>query len=324
MMIPLPFLIALIAVALFLREASNSNNRQANLWLSGFLGLFAFQEVLIGLRFGYGFEMLRLIQPFSAALIPPLAYLGFRRPPWSMSLLMHALPLIAVCVILSFRPGYLDLTLTIGNLFYAIALIKLGLRGSDALEWVEIRRLDEMTLLLWLVAGVLIVSGLTDVLIVYDYFRGNGSNTGSIAGWATAIGSLIAILSVMIFKFLSSSNRKPTGDEDEQYTNVFGALDEMMRVEKLHLDPDINLNRIARRMVLPTREVSRAVNQKTGNNVSQYVNQLRIEEACKLLQATNMPITQIVFAAGFNTKSNFNREFSRVMNTSPREWRTSN
>jgi len=36
-------------------------------------------------------------------------------------------------------------------------------------------------------------------------------------------------------------------------------------------DPDLNLNRIARRLTLPARDVSRPINEKTGQNLSQYV-----------------------------------------------------
>ena len=102
---------------------------------------------------------------------------------------------------------------------------------------------------------------------------------------------------------------------------VFERLEKLISTEKLYLDADINLNRIARRMVLPVRDVSRAVNSQTGQNVSQYINMLRVKEACRLLKDTDLQITQIIYAAGFNTKSNFNREFMRVEGMSPSDWR---
>ena len=76
-------------------------------------------------------------------------------------------------------------------------------------------------------------------------------------------------------------------------------------------------------MIIPSRDVSRAVNASSGGNVSQYVNKLRIDEACRLLRETDMSVIQIAFASGFNTKSNFNREFQRNVGQSPSNWLSS-
>ena len=323
LMIPLPFVIALLAFALFVRELMSVDDRPPNPWLLGFLGLFIFQEILIGLRFGHGMAWLWRVQPFSAALIPPLAYLSFLRPKWSPSLFLHALPLVVMIVILFINEGLLDAALGLNNLIYAVCLILLGVRGSDALGWVEFRRVNKVLWLLWLVIGVLLVSGITDALIVYDFMKTSGANTANIAGWATAFGTIATVLCFAGYWLFSSPIASKTPDEDSKNAEVFENLKQMMETEKLHLDPDINLNRIARRMVLPVRDVSRAINTNTGNNVSHYINTLRIEEACHFLEHTDMPITQIVFASGFNTKSNFNREFSRLKNQSPSEWRSS-
>ena len=224
-------------------------------------------------------------------------------------------------LILLLWPEFLDVALAINNAIYATALIRLGLRGSDAVSWVEMRRLDKMILFLWLVVGVLIVSGFTDAVIVYDFVLNSGANTGSIVGWATIFGGLVTVLCIAIVRLVISSGRAPLDAEDEDSVNVLAALKQIILAEKLHLDPDINLNRIAKRLVLPAREISRAINTQTGNNFSQFIDRLRIEEACRLLRDTDMPITQIIFASGFNTKSNFNREFSRILNKSPSEWR---
>jgi AraC-like DNA-binding protein len=67
--------------------------------------------------------------------------------------------------------------------------------------------------------------------------------------------------------------------------------------------------------------VSSAVNRIHGSSVSQYVNNQRVSEACRLLAASDEPITRIMFDAGFLSKSNFNREFLRVTGLSPKTWR---
>ena len=79
--------------------------------------------------------------------------------------------------------------------------------------------------------------------------------------------------------------------------------------------------RLARRAGVPARRISSAVNRLRSANVSQYINGYRIAEACRLLRETDEPVTRIMFYAGFQTKSNFNREFLRVTGMSPRAWR---
>ncbi|ESY30268.1 AraC family transcriptional regulator [Mesorhizobium sp. LNJC391B00] len=102
---------------------------------------------------------------------------------------------------------------------------------------------------------------------------------------------------------------------------VAAAVDALMRSKELYRDVDLNLGRIARRLGLPARQVSSTVNRIHGSSVSQYVNDQRIGEACRLLAASDEPITRIMFDAGFLSKSNVNREFLRVTGLSPKAWR---
>ncbi|MDO7630564.1 MAG: helix-turn-helix domain-containing protein, partial [Loktanella sp.] len=57
----------------------------------------------------------------------------------------------------------------------------------------------------------------------------------------------------------------------------------------------------------------------TGENVSRYINAARINEA-KAVLSSGENVTSAMLSSGFNTKSNFNREFLRVAGVSPSEW----
>jgi AraC-like DNA-binding protein len=322
LMIPLPFVLALLVAAFLVFEWMQRGTSQRGGWLLAFLGLLVFQEVLVGLRFGYGIDWLRQVQPVSAALLPPLAYLSFRRSAVTASLLVHVLPFVGVILSVSVLPLALDTVLALSNLVYAGLLIRLGLRGTDGLGWVETHRSRAVVLVLWLVVAVLFLSGLADGAISYDFWTTQGDNTARIAGWVSAIGMVSVTLGVIAYRIFAKPDAKMRV-ADPVDVEVFDALQTMMAREKLHLDPDINLNRVSRRLVRPARDVSKSINGQTGGNFSQYINGLRIEEACRLLGG-DMPITQIVFASGFNTKSNFNREFSRITGKSPSEWRSAN
>ena len=120
---------------------------------------------------------------------------------------------------------------------------------------------------------------------------------------------------------MSGSNEPQATEEDSA---VAASVDALMREKHLYRDVDLNLGRIARKLNLPARRVSLAINRIHGMSVSQYVNNHRIEEASRLLTSTDEPVTRIMFDAGFLTKSNFNREFLRVTGLSPTAWRQHN
>jgi AraC-like DNA-binding protein len=79
------------------------------------------------------------------------------------------------------------------------------------------------------------------------------------------------------------------------------------------------LARLARKLIVPAKQLSAAINRTKGENVSRYINRQRIEEACRLL-STGQSITVAMLDSGFNTKSNFNREFLRVKGSNPSTW----
>jgi len=63
------------------------------------------------------------------------------------------------------------------------------------------------------------------------------------------------------------------------------------------------------------------VNRIKGMSGSQYVNTYRIETACARLRATDDTVLDVSLASGFATKSNFNREFLRIIGKTPSQWR---
>ena len=60
-----------------------------------------------------------------------------------------------------------------------------------------------------------------------------------------------------------------------------------------------------------------------GTTPLQYVIQIRIRQACILLNATSAPITAIAQAVGISSISSFNRNFQQIMNLSPQQYRAS-
>ncbi len=66
---------------------------------------------------------------------------------------------------------------------------------------------------------------------------------------------------------------------------------------------------------------SRFFKKSTGNTFVEYVNKLRIGQACKLLAENELTIAEICYQVGFNNLSNFNRQFRKYKNLSPKQYR---
>lgn len=60
---------------------------------------------------------------------------------------------------------------------------------------------------------------------------------------------------------------------------------------------------------------------RTRKSYFQYLTEIRIGYACELLREGNMDVTQVCFASGFNNLSNFHKQFKKVMQLTPSEYR---
>ena len=60
---------------------------------------------------------------------------------------------------------------------------------------------------------------------------------------------------------------------------------------------------------------------RTRNTYTQYLNQLRITEAQKQLQETDLSISEIAYRVGFENLAYFNRSFKKICGITPKEWR---
>ncbi len=66
---------------------------------------------------------------------------------------------------------------------------------------------------------------------------------------------------------------------------------------------------------------TRFFRKSTGKSFVEYLTELRVGAACRLLIETDRTVTQVCSAVGFNNLSNFNRRFRDLKGVTPREFR---
>ena len=84
---------------------------------------------------------------------------------------------------------------------------------------------------------------------------------------------------------------------------------------------DIRLPVLAQMAGMSAVAFSRFFKARTGMSLSDYIIDVRLGHASKLLMETNAPVADICFDCGFNNLSNFNRIFKKKKNCSPKEFR---
>jgi AraC-like DNA-binding protein len=88
-----------------------------------------------------------------------------------------------------------------------------------------------------------------------------------------------------------------------------------------HFTSDLSLEMLEENLHLSRYYISHLFSHKLNIRFNDYVNSLRVSEACRLLRATTMGVTDISAQVGFNTLRTFNRSFVKQMGQSPSEYR---
>jgi AraC-like DNA-binding protein len=133
--------------------------------------------------------------------------------------------------------------------------------------------------------------------------------------------SLLKILHILSnstdYKLITSINYTNTHKDSE--------TDRMQKVHDYvikHYRDKIQLQEISGIVSMSEAAFCRYFKKRTNKTFSDFVNEIRIGNACKLLSTTeDLAITQIAYESGFNTLSNFNKQFQKITQKTPSLYR---
>lgn len=88
-----------------------------------------------------------------------------------------------------------------------------------------------------------------------------------------------------------------------------------------HFKQKIYLKEVASIANLATNSFCRYFKKRTKKSYSAFIIELRVGYACKLLSENKMSIKEICFESGFNSFTNFNKQFKGIKGIPPNEYR---
>lgn len=100
---------------------------------------------------------------------------------------------------------------------------------------------------------------------------------------------------------------------------IAGALDYVAD----HYGEEIRIKRLAEACSMSESHFRRVFEEGMNMKPGDYINLVRIQNACELLKKTDKSMEEVAAAAGFASISAFNRNFRKIMNISPYQWKKS-
>jgi AraC-like DNA-binding protein len=139
--------------------------------------------------------------------------------------------------------------------------------------------------------------------------------------------SLITYLVIFILLYrkkandLSSLAGQKYGDkklDEDEAQQIVAKLQKVMNGKELFRNPNLKVGDLAREINIPSHQLSRILNDSLQKNFTLFVNEYRVNAACKMLSyQTNFTIEAVGVEVGFNSKSTFFAAFKKIKGLTP-------
>ncbi len=148
------------------------------------------------------------------------------------------------------------------------------------------------------------------------------------------IGPVLYSLIVYLITYLAVSKEylqvisgliyKTTGTDDKEVDYLFSRIENVVKEEKLFLNPDISLGMLSKILRVSPQRISLTINSKLGYNFNEYINRQRINQSLEIIKnprSNSLTIASISIDSGFNSLSSFNTSFKKFVGKTPSAYR---
>ncbi len=311
--------------------------------LAAAFALISLSSALLGVHLVYDIPELTQVRALLALIAVPCLYLYFEvaRTPNAMLSRRHAahiLPVVGGVVIVFSRHSWvLDLFLIAVYLIYAVALISvwrdrenqfsaLGENAHQTVVWLQTVILFLMTMLVldgWLFADLAGGRFLKDsnplLFAILSLAALVAFSLIGALGRPSLFEHLYSLTMDADFKPGSRGNTVPSAAEEELAERALHSL----RDRAILTNESLTITRLARKLGVPARHLSQAINRVHKCSFSDLLNDHRVQFCKEIMREdTERSLMDVMLDAGYVTKSNFYRQFSIRTGLTPAAYRS--
>lgn len=129
------------------------------------------------------------------------------------------------------------------------------------------------------------------------------------------------LLQILAILFRHGARQAVTAPEQQQFRKSYESIRAAVRHLHEHLVEPVRLESLASMVSMNRSYFSTLFHRVTGSSVTDYVIQLRLQQACIRLATTTDPVTRIAMETGWPNLSWFNRCFRKAYGMTPRQYR---
>ena len=136
--------------------------------------------------------------------------------------------------------------------------------------------------------------------------------------------SFMLYLTVGFILYGTTLENEPTGKPERKKIAEGSAqlwtekLQRAVQENGLYKNPNLKLNDLARQINISGHQLSQLLNDNLGKSFSTFINEYRINEACKLIASSrHLTFEAIGYDVGYNSKSTFYAAFRKIKGTTP-------
>lgn len=111
---------------------------------------------------------------------------------------------------------------------------------------------------------------------------------------------------------------KVKGNNDALMERIMKCVNENMQ------NPDFNVEMLTEEVGISRAQLHRKMKEITGISTAEFIRNLRLEQAAKLLVQGNINVTQVAYAVGFNNQAHFSTAFKKHFGMTPTEYYETN
>ena len=122
-------------------------------------------------------------------------------------------------------------------------------------------------------------------------------------------------------KYSGSQQQKDKVEETKVKGNDELLMERIMKVVNKHLsDSDFNVETLTSEVGISRAQLHRKMKEMTGLPVSEFIRNIRLEQAVRLLEEQKINVTQVAYTVGFSNLAHFSTVFRKQFGVSPTEY----